>query len=88
MQDSEDAEIVKTVDKCEGENLKAKLSKKDADVPTENNNVEDDVTPAVNGDAVNGDRINGEAVNGGTTNGDAERQKKKMMKTQRNHHLP
>ena len=68
MQDSEDTEIVKTADKSEEENLKAKLSKKNADdVPTENNNVENDVTSAVNGDGINGEALNGEAA----TNGDA-----------------
>ena len=68
MQDSEDTEIVKTGDKTEEENVKAKLSKKNADdVPTENNNVENGVTSAVNGDAINGEALNGEAA----TNGDA-----------------
>ena len=67
MQDSEDTEIVKTADKSEEENVKAKLSKKNVhDVPTENNNVENNVTPAVNGNAINGEAVNGEAA----TNGD------------------
>ena len=69
MQDSEDKEIVKTFDKSEEENVKAKLKKKDANDPTENNNVENDVTPAVNGQAINGNAVNGEAVNGAATNG-------------------
>ena len=69
MQDSEDTEIVKSVDNPEEENIKAKLKKKDANDPTENNNVENDVTPAVNGHAINDDAVNGEAVNGEATNG-------------------
>ena len=65
MQDSEDTEIVKAADKSEEENLKAKLNKKNVDdVPTENNNVENGVTSAVNGDAINGEALNGEATNG------------------------
>ena len=73
MQDSEDADIVKTADKSKEENVKAKLSKKNAeDVATENNNVENDVTPAVNGNRINGEALNDEA----TTNGDAEPREK------------
>ena len=72
MQDSEDTEIVKTADKSEEENLKAKLSKNVDDVSAENNNVENDVrsTSAVNGDAINGEALNGEATNGDTAPGD------------------
>ena len=71
MQDSEDTEIVKTADKSEEENVKVKLSKKNADdVPTENNNVENDVTSAVNGNAINGEALNGEATNGDAAPGE------------------
>ena len=71
MQDSEDTEIVKIADNSEEENVKAKLSKKNADdVQTENNNVENGVTSAVNGDAINGEALNGEATNGDAAPGE------------------